>query len=102
MINKALDLGIPEPVETYSSSDNLFSDLHIDPSATGRLPKSARTRAGLDAEELEDLGEVGAAAGHRGKGGHGSRGDSRGGSRGGSGRTRSGSGGRGGRSDGER
>ncbi|WP_431842286.1 DEAD/DEAH box helicase [Calidifontibacter indicus] len=101
MINKALDLGIPEPVETYSSSDNLFSDLHIDPSATGRLPKSARTRAGLDAEELEDLGEVGAAAG-RGKGGHGSRGDSRGGSRGGSGRTHSGSGGRGGRSDGER
>lgn len=102
MINKALDLGIPEPVETYSSSDNLFSDLHIDPSATGRLPKSARTRAGLDAEELEDLGEVGAAAGRRGTGGHGSRGDSRGGSRGGSGRTRSGSGGRGGRSDGER
>ncbi|GAB3586528.1 DEAD/DEAH box helicase [Calidifontibacter terrae] len=66
MINKALDLGMPEPVETYSSSDNLFSDLHIDPKVTGSLPRSARTRAGLDAEELEDLGEVGASAGKRG------------------------------------
>ncbi len=77
MINKALDLGIPEPVETYSSSDHLFTDLDIDPSATGRLPKSARTRAGLDAEVLEDLGEVGQSAGRRGGKGGGNKGGGR-------------------------
>ena len=92
MINKALDLGIPEPVETYSSSDNLFTDLDIDPSVTGKLPRSARTRAGLDAEELEDLGEVGASAGNRARGS---------GRASGAGRGRSGGNGRGGR-DGER
>ncbi|WP_226345123.1 DEAD/DEAH box helicase [Agilicoccus flavus] len=71
LINKALDLGIPDPVETYSSSDHLFSDLEIDPSVTGRLPRSARTRAGLSAEELEDVGETGRradAGGHSGGG----------------------------------
>ena len=77
LINKALDLGIPEPEETYSSSDHLFTDLDIDPKVTGRLPRSERTREGLDAETLEDLGETGRAAGA------GRRGGSRGGSRGG-------------------
>ncbi|WP_370587308.1 DEAD/DEAH box helicase [Yimella sp. cx-51] len=81
LINKALDLGIPEPVETYSSSDHLFTDLHIDPSVTGRLPRAARTRAGLEAEQIEDLGEVGKSAGGRGKqaGSSGGRGRSGGG-----------------------
>ena len=51
LVDKALDLGIPEPVETYSSSDHLFSDLDI-PGTTGRLPNAARTREGLDAEEV--------------------------------------------------
>ncbi|GHS84957.1 hypothetical protein AGMMS50218_01300 [Actinomycetota bacterium] len=59
LINKALDLGIPEPVETYSSSPHLYEDLHIPAGTTGRLPRSQRTRAGLDAEVLEDLGETG-------------------------------------------
>jgi len=67
LIDKALGLGIPSPVETYSSSPHLFEDLGIDPSVTGRLPKSERTRAGLEAEKLEDLGETGASAG-RGRG----------------------------------
>ena len=70
LINKALDLGIPEPVETYSSSEHLYTDLDIDPSVTGRLPRAARVRAGLDAEEIEDLGETGARAG-KGKSGRG-------------------------------
>ncbi len=65
LINKALDLGIPSPEETYSSSDHLYTDLDIDPAVTGRLPKSARTRAGLEAEELEDLGETGRSGGRR-------------------------------------
>ena len=79
LINKALDLGITEPVETYSSSEHLYADLEIDPAVTGRLPKAARVREGLDAEEIEDLGETG---GKGGRGGHGRR--SGGGSAGGS------------------
>ncbi|WP_083454723.1 DEAD/DEAH box helicase, partial [Nostocoides japonicum] len=69
LINKALDLGIPEPAETYSSSPHLFSDLDIPEGTTGRLPRAARTREGLDAEELEDLGETGKASGRRGSAG---------------------------------
>jgi superfamily II DNA/RNA helicase len=59
MINKALDLPFPEPEETYSTSDALYEELEIPREATGRLPSSARTRAGLEAEELEDIGETG-------------------------------------------
>jgi len=59
LINKALDLGIPEPEETYSSSAHLFADLDIPVSATGRLPRAERTRQGLSAERVEDLGETG-------------------------------------------
>lgn len=59
LINKALDLGIPEPVETYSASPHLFADLDIPEGTKGRLPRSARTREGLSAEKLEDLGETG-------------------------------------------
>ena len=29
VINDALELGVPEPVETYSSSEHLFHDLNI-------------------------------------------------------------------------
>ncbi len=59
MINKALDLPFPEPEETYSTSDVLYEELDIPRTAAGRLPTAARTRAGLEAEELEDLGETG-------------------------------------------
>jgi superfamily II DNA/RNA helicase len=59
LINKALDLGIPDPQETYSSSDHLYSDLEIPTDAKGYLRKSQQTRAGLEAEEIEDLGETG-------------------------------------------
>lgn len=58
LIDKTLDLGIPEPTETYSSSPHLYSDLDIPVDIKGRLPESARTRAGLDAEDVEDLGET--------------------------------------------
>ena len=88
LINKALDLGIPEPEETYSSSDHLYTDLDIPRGAKGRLPKSEQKRAGLDAEALEDLGETGKGAGRRGGrsgSGQGSDRNPRGGSRGGSG-----------------
>lgn len=59
MINAQLNLGMPEPVETYHTSDHLYTDLDIPRDATGRLPKSERKRAGLDAEAIEDLGETG-------------------------------------------
>jgi superfamily II DNA/RNA helicase len=59
LINKMLDLGIPEPEETYSSSEHFFTDLDIPADAKGYLRRSERTRAGLDAEEIEDLGETG-------------------------------------------
>ena len=69
LINKALDLNIPEPVETYSTSPHLYSDLNIPEGTKGRLPKSAQTRAGLDAEKLEDLGETGKRGGAPSRGG---------------------------------
>jgi superfamily II DNA/RNA helicase len=63
LIDKALELGVPEPVETYSSSEHLFADLNIPKGTKGRLPRSKRTHAGLDAEVLEDLGEPGGRKG---------------------------------------
>ncbi len=64
MINKALDLGIPKAAETYSSSEHFYAEMNIPANATGRLPKSSRTREGLAAEKVEDLGETG--KNHRG------------------------------------
>ena len=59
MISDDLSLGIDEPVETYSTSEHLHSDLGIPASATGRLPRSKRTRAGLDAEYIDTEGDNG-------------------------------------------
>ncbi|WP_458109054.1 DEAD/DEAH box helicase [Arthrobacter sp. R3-55] len=59
LINKALGLSVPEPVETYSSSPHLYSDLDIPEGTKGRLPRNKRVLAGVDAEVLEDLGETG-------------------------------------------
>jgi len=79
LINRQLDLGIPEPEETYSSSDHLYTNLNIPTSVTGRLRRSQQTRAGLDAEVLEDLGETGKSSGRRGAGGAGGSGGAGGG-----------------------
>ncbi|WP_244258129.1 DEAD/DEAH box helicase [Streptomyces sp. Tu 2975] len=59
LINKALDLGFPDPPETYSTSPHLFEELSIPAGTKGVLPRAERTRAGLSAEEVEDLGETG-------------------------------------------
>ncbi|MCW2637574.1 MAG: box helicase domain protein [Blastococcus sp.] len=84
LINKALDLDFAEPPETYSTSPWVYTDLDVPTTATGRLPRSQRTREGLEAETLEDLGETGKRnrptqsggrdGGGRGSGGHGSGG----------------------------
>ena len=73
LINKALDLDFADPPETYSTSPWVYTDLDVPTTATGRLPRSQRTREGLGAETLEDLGETGkrqrTGGGHSG-GGH--------------------------------
>ncbi|BDZ44567.1 hypothetical protein GCM10025866_04760 [Naasia aerilata] len=38
LINRALEFGQPEPVETYSSSPHLFEDLNIPNGTRGRIP----------------------------------------------------------------
>ncbi|WP_042442517.1 DEAD/DEAH box helicase, partial [Streptacidiphilus jiangxiensis] len=77
LINKALDLKFNDPEETYSSSAHLYEQLHIPAGTKGVLPRTERTRAGLDAEEIEDLGEPG--GGRRRGTKPASRGDDRGG-----------------------
>ncbi|MFI6104395.1 DEAD/DEAH box helicase [Streptomyces sp. NPDC051310] len=59
LINKALGLDFHDPVETYSTSPHLYAELDIPEGTKGVLPRAERTRAGLDAEEVEDLGETG-------------------------------------------
>jgi superfamily II DNA/RNA helicase len=80
LISDTLGLGQPEPLETYSTSEHLYSALGIPAGATGSLPRSRRDRAGLEAEELEDIGETGRVRSRRGDdssgGGSGGRGAS--------------------------
>ncbi|WP_433244943.1 DEAD/DEAH box helicase [Streptosporangium sp. CA-135522] len=59
VINNALSLHFAEPVETYSTSPHVFSELGIPEGTKGVLPRANRSRAGLAAEEVEDLGETG-------------------------------------------
>ncbi|MFG3223361.1 DEAD/DEAH box helicase [Kitasatospora sp. NPDC048194] len=75
LINKALDLPFNEPEETYSTSPHLYELLKIAPGTKGVLPRSERTRAGLGAEEIEDLGETGGRGARSGRG-RGGRADS--------------------------
>ncbi|MCW2631930.1 MAG: box helicase, partial [Pseudonocardia sp.] len=95
LISQELGLDIQEPVETYSTSAHLFTDLDIPTDASGRLPVGQRTRAGLAAEHIdEDPSRGGGRAGRRsasGRGGGGGRG----------GASRAGGGSRGGRSNGD-
>ncbi|MFJ9178192.1 DEAD/DEAH box helicase [Streptomyces sp. NPDC102360] len=75
LINKALELDFNDPVETYSSSPHLYEEMNIPAGTKGVLPRSERTRAGLDAEEVEDLGETGGRGASSPRGGRGGRGD---------------------------
>ncbi|TGY37941.1 DEAD/DEAH box helicase [Microbacterium laevaniformans] len=45
LINRALEFGQPEPVETYSSSPHLYTDLDIPAGTKGRIAKAPRTEA---------------------------------------------------------
>jgi len=59
MINRTLGLAFHDPLETYSSSEHVYKGLNIPEGITGVLPNAQRTRDGLGAERLEDLGETG-------------------------------------------
>jgi superfamily II DNA/RNA helicase len=59
MIDRALKLPFKDPIETYSTSDHVYTGLNIPAGTKGMLPKASRTRAGLAAETVEDLGETG-------------------------------------------
>jgi superfamily II DNA/RNA helicase len=84
LINEALGLDEPEPAETYSTSEHLYAQLRIPAGAGGVLPRSRRARPGLEAEQLEDIGETGR---HR-SGGNSGRGGTRSSARGEEGRGR--------------
>ncbi|PJE96185.1 DNA helicase [Streptomyces carminius] len=68
LINKALELAFNDPPETYSTSPHLYEALGIPEGTRGVLPRAERTRAGLGAEEVEDLGETGGRGRGRGQG----------------------------------
>jgi superfamily II DNA/RNA helicase len=68
LINRALDFGQPEPVETYSSSPHLFEELDIPAGTKGRIataPKAAPPRTAAPARAAEADAEEGADAGTR-------------------------------------
>ena len=56
VICDALGLPFHEPPETYSTSRHLYLELDIPADAGPILPRADRTRAGLSAEQVEDLG----------------------------------------------
>lgn len=56
MICDNLNLPFHEPAETYSTSPHLYLELDIPTDTRSVLPRASRTRAGLAAEAVEDLG----------------------------------------------
>ena len=59
LVNAALGMDFADPAETYSTSEHLYEALDIPSGITGTLPRAQRDRAGLEAEEVEDIGETG-------------------------------------------
>ncbi|OLT27654.1 DNA helicase [Nocardiopsis sp. CNR-923] len=66
LINAALDLPFPDPEETYSTSEHFFGALNIPAGTKGKLAVEKRTHAGLEAEEVEDIGDTGGPRAERG------------------------------------
>ncbi|MCK2213016.1 DEAD/DEAH box helicase [Actinomadura sp. ATCC 31491] len=67
MINNMLGLAFAEPEETYSTSPHVYAELDIPEGTKGVLPHASRSRAGLSAERIEDLGETGRVRGRGGR-----------------------------------
>ncbi|QNG19406.1 DEAD/DEAH box helicase [Rhodococcus triatomae] len=57
LIDKALDLGTPDPVETYSSSPHLFEELGIPEGTTGTVKKARPAAEPRDESEPRDTAE---------------------------------------------
>ncbi|MEC5150463.1 DEAD/DEAH box helicase [Cryobacterium sp. GrIS_2_6] len=87
LINTALDFGVPVPVETYSSSPHLYSDLNIPVGSKGRLRISpvrehaagtGHSDSGRSDGRSGGAGRTGGAgrSGGSGRGGDGARSDS--------------------------
>nr|WP_277605648.1 C-terminal helicase domain-containing protein [Glycomyces sp. L485] len=64
IIVKANNLDLGDPVETYHTSDHLYTDLDIPEGAPPALPSEQRSRDGLNAEREENV-----EGGRRAKGG---------------------------------
>jgi hypothetical protein len=45
MIDTVLELGLPEPLETYSSSDHFFEAMHIPAGSSGRMVAAKKVEA---------------------------------------------------------
>src|SRR5690606_39079804 len=65
LIKAALELSFPVPEETYSTSPHFFEQLGIPEGTKGRLAKEKQERVGLEAEEIEDIGDTGVHAKQR-------------------------------------
>ncbi|MDN4162218.1 DEAD/DEAH box helicase [Nocardioides abyssi] len=63
LINKALDLPFDEPVETYSTSEHLFTDQGIAPGTKGRIVDPAP----VERKERSDRGDRGGRGGRGGE-----------------------------------
>ncbi|WP_420177058.1 DEAD/DEAH box helicase [Luteococcus sp. OSA5] len=64
VINKALELDFDDPVETYSTSPHLYSDLDIPEGTKGRLPGAVPK----DRPKRDDRGRGGRGRGDQGRG----------------------------------
>lgn len=70
LINRGLEMDMPEPVETYSSSPHLFTDLGIPEGTKGRLATAgpARDRPSRSATAAPSRSRQGAQGGRGGQG----------------------------------
>ncbi|MCU1440193.1 MAG: box helicase [Rhodoglobus sp.] len=71
LINRALDMGIPEPTETYSSSPHLYSDLDIPEGTKGRLKTAGPPRVREAAPQSDRGGDRGGRGGSQDRGARG-------------------------------
>jgi superfamily II DNA/RNA helicase len=79
LINRALDMGQPEPVETYSSSPHLYADLDIPAGSKGRLktagpPRVHESKPPERGTRSSGASRDGGRSGAQGSGGQGSGG----------------------------
>jgi hypothetical protein len=81
LINRALEMNQPEPVETYSSSPHLYTDLDIPEGSKGRLKSTPIPKVEREASHPpRERSRSGSSSGRGDSRGSGSRGTASGGS----------------------